>query len=206
MSGNDTKAAGADIRPTYDTDSLEHVDKDDYNVFSMQKEHHEQPKSVNDTYLVEQCDINTTHDSSNMSNNGREAGQDDDLKKEREWLAFLNEQMKIETEGSKQNNKALELSNKALREANTEYYYADHMNAILGVYTTLDEHSDLACNYLEALEKCERLKKGLSKRTENVKNKSFNELSKRFSELEKHSINLELALQQCQEKSKNYKV
>ncbi|GKC60020.1 hypothetical protein Tco_1087618, partial [Tanacetum coccineum] len=34
-----------------------------------------------------------------------------------------------------------------------EYYYADHMNAILGVYTTLDEHSDLACNYLETLEK-----------------------------------------------------
>nr|GEW15873.1 hypothetical protein [Tanacetum cinerariifolium] len=26
-----------------------------------------------------------------------------------------------------------------------EYYYADHMNAILGVYTALDEHSDLAC-------------------------------------------------------------
>ncbi|GJW14843.1 retrovirus-related pol polyprotein from transposon TNT 1-94 [Tanacetum coccineum] len=77
-----------------------------------------------------------------------------------------------------------------------EYYYANHMNAILGVYTTLDEHSDLACNYLEALEKCERLENKLSKRIENVNNKSFNELSKRFSELEQHSINLELALQQ----------
>ncbi|GKB29323.1 retrovirus-related pol polyprotein from transposon TNT 1-94 [Tanacetum coccineum] len=75
-----------------------------------------------------------------------------------------------------------------------EYSYADHMNTILGVYTTLDEHSDLAFNYLETLEKCERLENELSQRTENVNNKSFNELSKRFSELEQHSINLELAL------------
>ncbi|GJX28729.1 hypothetical protein Tco_0236808 [Tanacetum coccineum] len=30
--GNATKADGADIRPTYDTDSLEHVDNNDFNV------------------------------------------------------------------------------------------------------------------------------------------------------------------------------
>ncbi|GJS79742.1 retrovirus-related pol polyprotein from transposon TNT 1-94 [Tanacetum coccineum] len=84
-----------------------------------------------------------------------------------------------------------------------EYYYADHINAILGVYTTLDEHSDLACNYIETLEKCERLENELSKRTENVNNKSFNELSKRFSKLEQHLINLELALQQSQEQIKH---
>ncbi|GJS17750.1 retrovirus-related pol polyprotein from transposon TNT 1-94 [Tanacetum coccineum] len=70
------------------------------------------------------------------------------------------------------------------------------MNAILRVYTTLDEHSDLAFNYLETLEKRERLENELSQRTENVNNKSFIELSKRFSELEQHSINLELPLQQ----------
>ncbi|GJT59540.1 retrovirus-related pol polyprotein from transposon TNT 1-94, partial [Tanacetum coccineum] len=77
-----------------------------------------------------------------------------------------------------------------------EYYYADHMNAILGVYTKLDEVTNLQCDYLKALEKCERLEKKPKKRTENVNNKSFSELSKRFSELEQHSINLELALQQ----------
>ncbi|GJZ06292.1 integrase, catalytic region, zinc finger, CCHC-type containing protein [Tanacetum coccineum] len=49
-----------------------------------------------------------------------------------------------------------------------EYYYADHMNAILGVYTTLDEFTDL-------------------------------------QSLQQHAINLELALQQCQEQIKNYK-
>ncbi|GJW93267.1 hypothetical protein Tco_0172939 [Tanacetum coccineum] len=80
-----------------------------------------------------------------------------------------------------------------------EYYYVDHMNAILGAYTTLDEFTDLQCDYVDQVVKCERLKKELLKRTDNVNNKSFNELSKRFFELEQHSINLELALQQSQE-------
>ncbi|GJZ46950.1 hypothetical protein Tco_0600782 [Tanacetum coccineum] len=87
-----------------------------------------------------------------------------------------------------------------------KYYYVDHMNAILCVYTKLDEVTHLQCDYLEALEKCQSLESELSKRTENVNNKSFNELSKRFSELEQHSINLELAIQQCQERIKNDKV
>ncbi|GJT53968.1 putative ribonuclease H-like domain-containing protein [Tanacetum coccineum] len=68
-----------------------------------------------------------------------------------------------------------------------EYYYADHMNAILGVYTKMDEVTNLQCDYLEALEKCERLEKELSKsRT----------MPKSFKALQKHAINLELALQQ----------
>ncbi|GJY77190.1 hypothetical protein Tco_0482306 [Tanacetum coccineum] len=68
-----------------------------------------------------------------------------------------------------------------------EYYYADHMNAILGIYTDLDEFTDLQCDYGETLEKCERLEKELSKsRT----------MSKSFESLQKHAINLELDLQQ----------
>ncbi|GJW41557.1 reverse transcriptase domain-containing protein [Tanacetum coccineum] len=124
-------------------------------------------------------------------------------------------------------NKGLELSNNHFKEANNElaktnqlmfknlkklqaeldreYYYAGHMNAILGVYTTLDEFTDLQCDYVDQVVKCERLEKELSKRSENVNNKSFNELSKRFFELEQHSINLELALKQSQEQIKNNK-
>ncbi|GJR26109.1 retrovirus-related pol polyprotein from transposon TNT 1-94 [Tanacetum coccineum] len=34
-----------------------------------------------------------------------------------------------------------------------EYYYADHMNAILGIYTDLDEFTDLQCDYGRNLEK-----------------------------------------------------
>ncbi|GJW96680.1 retrovirus-related pol polyprotein from transposon TNT 1-94 [Tanacetum coccineum] len=66
----------------------------------------------------------------------------------------------------------------------------------LELETKLDEFTNLKCDYLEQVEKCERLEQELSKRSENVNNKSFNELSKRFSALEQHSINLELALQQ----------
>ncbi|GKE89075.1 hypothetical protein Tco_1566550 [Tanacetum coccineum] len=71
-----------------------------------------------------------------------------------------------------------------------EYYYADHMNAILGVYTDLDEVTNLQCDYLETMEKYEHLKKELSKsRT----------MSKSFEALQKHAINLELDLQQCKD-------
>ncbi|GJR44373.1 hypothetical protein Tco_1312476 [Tanacetum coccineum] len=77
-----------------------------------------------------------------------------------------------------------------------EYYYVDHMNAILGVYTDLDEVTNLQCDYLETLKKCEHLEKELSKsRT----------MSKSFEALQKHAINLELDLQQCKEKIKNKK-
>ncbi|GJT51298.1 retrovirus-related pol polyprotein from transposon TNT 1-94 [Tanacetum coccineum] len=80
--------------------------------------------------------------------------------------------------------------------SHTEYYYADHMNAILGVYTDIDEVSNLQCDYLETLEKCQHLEKELSKsRT----------MSKSFEALQKHAINLELDLQQCKEKIKNDK-
>nr|GEV10427.1 hypothetical protein [Tanacetum cinerariifolium] len=45
-----------------------------------------------------------------------------------------------------------------------EYYYADHMNAILGVYTELDEVTNLQCDYLETLDKCECLENELSEK------------------------------------------
>ncbi|GJS93093.1 retrovirus-related pol polyprotein from transposon TNT 1-94 [Tanacetum coccineum] len=72
------------------------------------------------------------------------------------------------------------------------------MNAILGVYTDLDEVtvSNLQCDYLETLEKYEHLEKELSKsRT----------MSKSFEALQKHAINFEFDLQQCKEKIKNDK-
>nr|GEZ65202.1 hypothetical protein [Tanacetum cinerariifolium] len=74
-----------------------------------------------------------------------------------------------------------------------EYYYADHMNEILGVYTELDEVTNLQCDYLELLQKCECLETGLSNKM----------MSKSFESVQKHAINLELELQQCKEKIKN---
>ncbi|GJZ94239.1 hypothetical protein Tco_0666442 [Tanacetum coccineum] len=68
-----------------------------------------------------------------------------------------------------------------------EYYYANHTNAILGAYTTLDEFIDLQCDYVDQVVKCERLEKELSK---------TNITSKSFEALQQHVIDLELALQQ----------
>nr|GFA86436.1 retrovirus-related Pol polyprotein from transposon TNT 1-94 [Tanacetum cinerariifolium] len=68
-----------------------------------------------------------------------------------------------------------------------EYYYADHMNAILGMYTELDEVTNLQCDYLELLEKCESLEIEFSK---------SKMMSKSFESVQKHAINLELELQQ----------
>nr|GEY76993.1 Gag-Pol polyprotein [Tanacetum cinerariifolium] len=68
------------------------------------------------------------------------------------------------------------------------------MNAILGVYTELDEVTNLQCDYLELLEKCEGLETELSK---------SRMMSKSFESVHKHAINLELELQQCKEKIKN---
>ncbi|GJU24986.1 hypothetical protein Tco_1163607 [Tanacetum coccineum] len=75
-----------------------------------------------------------------------------------------------------------------------EYYYADHMNAILGVYTDTNEVSNLQCDYLETLEKCEHLEKEL------LKSKT---MSKSFEALQKHAIDLELDLQQSKPTEKH---
>nr|GFA35885.1 hypothetical protein [Tanacetum cinerariifolium] len=70
------------------------------------------------------------------------------------------------------------------------------MNEILGVHTELDEVTNLQCDYLELLEKCECLENKLSK---------SKMVSKSFEALQKHTINLEIDLQQCHENVKNDK-
>nr|GEW02496.1 hypothetical protein [Tanacetum cinerariifolium] len=65
------------------------------------------------------------------------------------------------------------------------------MNAILGMYTDLDEVTNLQCDYLETLDKCECLEKELSK---------SKMMSESFEALQKHAINLELDLQQARPK------
>ncbi|GJU78567.1 hypothetical protein Tco_1275637 [Tanacetum coccineum] len=68
----------------------------------------------------EQCDSNTTLDSSDMSNNGGEADQDEQkFQEERFLLASLIEQMKCGIDANKKIDKYLESSNKVLQKANT---------------------------------------------------------------------------------------
>nr|GFA75558.1 hypothetical protein [Tanacetum cinerariifolium] len=88
-----------------------------------------------------------------------------------------------------ESNFSLDISriNDGLDQFHREYYYVDHMNAILGVYTELEEVTNLQCDYLELLEKCEGLETELSK---------SKMISKSFESVQTHAINLELELQQ----------
>ncbi|GJY13210.1 hypothetical protein Tco_0382519 [Tanacetum coccineum] len=67
----------------------------------------------------------------------------------------------------------------------------------------LNAYAELQCLYLHKVKECECLAQKLSKQTESVNKEVHNNLLKSFSKLEKHSISLELALQQCKEQMKN---
>ncbi|GJV16828.1 retrovirus-related pol polyprotein from transposon TNT 1-94 [Tanacetum coccineum] len=196
--------------PIFDDEPMHKVQNNNgnYNVFAMENEHPEQPESSNDIYLTEQGGSNITIDSSDLCINKAQDDQDetDDLDQERDLLASLIQKLKylryfnslkheVDTLKSQLETQKTQFLNEIDR-LSREYYYADHMNAILGVYTDLDEFTNLQCDYVETWEKCEHLEKELSKsRT----------MSKSFEALQKHAINLELDLQQCKEKIKNDK-
>ncbi|GKC70844.1 hypothetical protein Tco_1116727 [Tanacetum coccineum] len=67
----------------------------------------------------------------------------------------------------------------------------------------LDAHTELQCLYLHKVKECECLAQKLSKQTETVCKEVYNKILQSFAKLEKHSISIELALQQCQEQMKN---
>ncbi|GJV99402.1 retrovirus-related pol polyprotein from transposon TNT 1-94, partial [Tanacetum coccineum] len=67
----------------------------------------------------------------------------------------------------------------------------------------LDVHTELQCLYLHKVKECDCLAQKLLKQTEYVSKEVYTELLRSFAKLEKHSISLELALQQCQEQIKN---
>nr|GEY66602.1 hypothetical protein [Tanacetum cinerariifolium] len=112
-----TLDAANNFGPIFDVEPLQKVqnDNDNYNVFANDKEHPEQPKSVNDTCLKEKGDTNITIDSLDMCTNGEMVDQDDDdIANERDLLASLIEKLNCEIDDSKNRNKFLESSNKAL--------------------------------------------------------------------------------------------
>ncbi|GJV41266.1 retrovirus-related pol polyprotein from transposon TNT 1-94 [Tanacetum coccineum] len=65
------------------------------------------------------------------------------------------------------------------------------------------EFSNMYDMLLQEFKECDCLAQKLSKQTEFVSKEVYTELLRSFAKLEKHSISLELALQQCQEQMKN---
>ncbi|GKA36628.1 hypothetical protein Tco_0723193 [Tanacetum coccineum] len=70
----------------------------------------------------------------------------------------------------------------------------------------LDEITELQCLYLHKVMECDCLAQKLSAQTDFVSKEIYTELLQRFARLEKHSISLEIALQECQVQLKNDKV
>nr|GFB84490.1 hypothetical protein [Tanacetum cinerariifolium]GFB89351.1 hypothetical protein [Tanacetum cinerariifolium] len=113
----------ADSGPIFDNEPLQKVSNDDhYNVFAMESTHPEQSTLVHDTYPIEQDTENVIIDSLDMNyvkeeiDRNDDDNDDNDLAKERELLASLIEKLKCKIDESKNRNKFLETSNKALIE------------------------------------------------------------------------------------------
>nr|GEZ18280.1 hypothetical protein [Tanacetum cinerariifolium] len=209
-----------DSRPIFDKETEQKVQNDDhYDVFTIECQHPEQFESVHKTYLTEQDAHNVLIESEDMNYDSEQIDQNDedaDLAKELlsmlpKWNLSVQKCLNEDMVADLKYFNSLELEVYSLRSQletqktqflneidrlSREYYYADYMNAILGVYTELDKVTNLQCDYLELLEKCECLETELSK---------SKLMSKSFETLQKHAINLEIDLQQCQEKIKNDK-
>ncbi|GJX85810.1 hypothetical protein Tco_0336584, partial [Tanacetum coccineum] len=79
----------------------------------------------------------------------------------------------------------------------------DVMYSYLHSLSDLDAHFELQCLYLHKVKECECIAQKLLKQTKSVSKEVYTELLRSFDKLEKHSISLELALQQSQEQMKN---
>ncbi|GKD71264.1 hypothetical protein Tco_1325354, partial [Tanacetum coccineum] len=79
----------------------------------------------------------------------------------------------------------------------------DVMCSYLQSSSDLDEITELQCLYLHKVRECDCLAQKLSEQTEFVSKEIYTELLQSFAKLEKHSISLEIALQECQEQLKN---
>ncbi|GJT01900.1 hypothetical protein Tco_0823069 [Tanacetum coccineum] len=83
-----------------DTEPLEKVQQDaDYNVFFNERQHSEQPKSISNTYVVENVDSNVIPDSPDMCDNNIQTDQN--AEDERAALANLIANLTLDTEEKK---------------------------------------------------------------------------------------------------------
>nr|GFB81353.1 hypothetical protein [Tanacetum cinerariifolium] len=79
----------------------------------------------------------------------------------------------------------------------------DVMCSYLQSLSDLDTLAELQCMYLHKVKECDCLAQRLSKQTESFSKKVHTELLQRFAKVEKHSISLEIALQNCKEQTRS---
>ncbi|GJW35768.1 hypothetical protein Tco_0058688 [Tanacetum coccineum] len=115
-----TVESGSDAEP------LEKVQSDaEYNMFAKMRQHSEQPESINDTYVVEKVDSNIIPDSSGMCDNDNQPDQNaKECDDERDVLANLITNLKLDTDDNKKIQKQLKRANTSLIHGLQECKYA----------------------------------------------------------------------------------
>nr|GEV60111.1 retrovirus-related Pol polyprotein from transposon TNT 1-94 [Tanacetum cinerariifolium] len=159
-----------------DSEPLEQVQyNDEYNVFANVNQHCEQSKSTSNTCLVEKDDSDVTPDSPDMCEHDIQTDQN--ARDERDALANLIKNLKLDVNENKKIKKQLKKANTSLVHELEQY-----KSILAKTSKTLEESNSVRDSCLVALQ---------TKQTEFEKHKA------------KHSISLELALQECQELMKN---
>ncbi|GJU84785.1 retrovirus-related pol polyprotein from transposon TNT 1-94 [Tanacetum coccineum] len=105
-----------DSGPSFDVEPLKKVHSDDdYNVFASERQHYEQPESINNTCGVEMVGSNVIPDSLDMCDNDNQADQNvEECDDERVVLANLIANLKLDTDENKKIQKQLKKANTSL--------------------------------------------------------------------------------------------
>ncbi|GJV96783.1 hypothetical protein Tco_1548360 [Tanacetum coccineum] len=109
--------------PTYDAEPLEKVHtSDNYNVFATERQHSEQPESINNTYVVKTVDSNIISDSTDMCDNVKNDEQNTkELEDECVLLASLIENLKLDVDENKKIKKQSKKANTSLTQELDKY-------------------------------------------------------------------------------------
>ncbi|GJS90923.1 retrovirus-related pol polyprotein from transposon TNT 1-94 [Tanacetum coccineum] len=156
-----------------DAEPLEEVHyDDDYNVFANERQHSEQPESINNTCPMEKVDSNVIPDSPYMCTNANQDDQNaDECDDERVALANLIANLKLDIDENKKIQKQLKKANESLIQELTEC-----KSILEETSRTLWEATSTRDSCLVALQ---------NKQTELEKYKAFNDRTVDYAKLEK---------------------
>ncbi|GJT69346.1 hypothetical protein Tco_1028632 [Tanacetum coccineum] len=128
---------------------------------------------------------------------------------ERAALANLIANLKLDVDENKKIQKQLKKANATLTQELTKFKVlesleeTDELRILIRQNFPTYEITELQCLYLHKVRECDCRAQKLSEQTEFVSKEIYTELLQSFAKLEKHSISLEIALQECQEQLKN---
>ncbi|GJS53850.1 hypothetical protein Tco_0627212 [Tanacetum coccineum] len=165
-------------RPSYDKYPMVEVPYTaEYNVFAIETQHFEQPKNINDTYVMEKDDINVIPDLSNMCDNDNQVDQNAEAcDDERVAFANLIVNLKLDIDENKKIQKQLKKAKTSLTQELKEC-----KSTLEETNRTLGECNSTRDSCLIALQ---------NKQTELEKYKDFNDRTTDYDKLEPYKISV----------------